>query len=424
MTTAGPEGLYLARTATSARLVARAANAMPGGSTRTLGWHLPYPPVMDHGAGARLFDVDGNEYLDFVYNGLSLIHGHSYPPVVEALARRMPRGTAWPSPSVPQIEFAELLCGRLAAAELVRFTNSGTEAAMLAVKLARRHTGRRIVVKARHGYHGSNEELEAGVAGLPEIPGRVLLADFGDTGSFATLIDRHGPAIAAVILEPVMYTGVVTVPPGGFLAAVQDAARRAGAVFIVDDCLMFRLAMGGSPERFGLDPDLIVLGKFVGGGLPVGVVAGRRQIMRALDPRSDEPMYHGGSFNGSLLGSVAGEVAISELTAGRIRTMERLAGRLREGVTARARKHGVPFSTVGYGSVFGIYATDEPPTPAAGRPPESRWHQLHLALLAHGIYCGTEGEMALATCVSDADVDEACERFDQAFATVAGLPPP
>jgi glutamate-1-semialdehyde 2,1-aminomutase len=423
VTSSVPEAAYSRKTGTSARLMERAGKVMPGGSTRTLGWHLPYPLVMDHGSGSRLYDVDGNEYIDFVYNGLSLIHGHSYPPVVDALSDRMPRGTAWPGASIPQIEFAELLCERLRAAEMVRFTNSGTEAAMLAVKLARRHTGRPILVKARHGYHGSAEELEAGVAGLPGIAGRVLLADFGDIHSFTALIDQHGPAIAAVILEPVMYTGIVTVPPDGFLGAVQDAARAAGALFILDDCLMFRLAMGGSQERFGLDPDLIVLGKFIGGGLPVGAVAGRRGIMCAFDPRSAKPLYHGGSFNGSLLGSLAGRIAVSELTAARIRAMDDRADRLRRRITSLARKHGVAFCTVGCGSVFGVYASDEPPTLFAGRPPESRWHQLHLALLSQGIYLGTEGEAALATCVTDADVDEACERFDRAFEMIADSPP-
>lgn len=419
MTAGSLEAAYRSRTPRSAQLMERAVGSMPGGSTRTLGWHLPYPLVLDHGQGARVVDADGNTYLDFIYNGLSLIHGHSYPPIVEALTLRMPRGTAWPSASVPQIEFAELLCSRLPAADLVRFTNTGTEAAMLAVKVARRYTGRRLILKARHGYHGSNEELEAGVAGQGEIPGRVVLGEFGDTGSFTGLIEEHGGSLAAVILEPVMYTGVVSVPPEGFLLEVQEAARRAGALFILDDCLMFRLALGGSQQRFGLDPDLTVLGKFIGGGLPVGAVAGRREIMAVFDPRGKNPVYHGGSFNGSLHGAVAGRLAVEHLTAERIGAMERRATRLREGIRTQARKHKIPFSTVGYGSVFGMYASDEPPTPSSGRPPEALWRQIHLSLLSHGVYPGTEGEMALATCVTDQDVDEACSRFGEAFAAVA-----
>jgi glutamate-1-semialdehyde 2,1-aminomutase len=304
----------------------------------------------------------------------------------------------------------------MAASGTVRFTNSGTEAAMLAVKLARRHTGRPLVLKAWAGYHGSYDDLEAGLADRGEAPGRVILADFGDLSSFREAIVKHGDVLAAVILEPVMFTGVVAAPPPDFLRGVQAAAAEVGALFILDDCLMLRLAVGGSRERFTLDePDLTVLGKFLGGGLPVGAVTGRPEVMNGLDPRQPGCLYHGGSFNGNPLGMVAGATAMRELTAPRIAVMEDLTAQLRERILSSAGRHGVTLSAAGFGSVFGIYTADEPPTPAKGRPSEAMWLELHLALLNNGLYVGTEGEISLSTVFSEATLEEAASRFDRAF---------
>jgi glutamate-1-semialdehyde 2,1-aminomutase len=178
------EAAYRARTPGSASEMGRAALCMPSGITRSLSWFAPYPLVFESGSGAELIDVDGNRYLDFMLNGLSLIHGHAYPPVMEAIAAVMSRGTAWPGASDAQIEFAELVCSRVAKGSQMRFTNTGTEATMLAVKLARAVTGRPVVVKALGGYHGSFDDLEAGLHGRGELPGRVALAEFGDLASF------------------------------------------------------------------------------------------------------------------------------------------------------------------------------------------------------------------------------------------------
>ena len=227
------EETYLAKTRQSARLMSRAEHSLPGGLTRNFGYHRPYPVVMEKGNGPFLWDVDGNRYVDLVYNGLSLIHGHAYPPVTEALARRLPQGWAWLGTSRPQIEFAETLCARINIFERVLFTNSGTESSMLAVKLARRFTGRPLILKAKGGYHGTYSDLEAGLHGQGELPGHTLLADFNDLASFENVLDKHGSEIAAVLLEPVMYTGVVTPPVGSFLRDVQAAARRVKALFVL-----------------------------------------------------------------------------------------------------------------------------------------------------------------------------------------------
>ena len=286
---------------------------MPGGSTRSFGYFRPYPLTFEHGEGSYLWDLDGNRYVDFTYNGLSLIHGHAFPPIEAALQAALPKGTAWPGTSLPQVEFAEALCDRMPAAERVRFTNTGTEAGMLAVKLARHVTGRPLVVKSWGAYHGSYDDLEAGLHGKGEVAGRTALGNFGDLDSYREVFERHRGEIAAVIIEPILFTCEVVPPPPGFLPSWSRWPAE-GRVVILDDCLMFRLAEGGSAEKFGIAPDLTCLGKFIGGGLPVGVVGGTEELLSVLDPNHPDNLYHGGSFNGNPLGATAGRITVEHLS--------------------------------------------------------------------------------------------------------------
>jgi glutamate-1-semialdehyde 2,1-aminomutase len=410
---------FVAETPRSKALQERARSALPGGSSRTVGWHRPYPVVFERGEGAYLYDVDGRRYVDYLCNGLSLIHGHAYPPVLEALRQTLDRGTALPQASQDQLEFAELLRDRLPHGDLVRFTATGTEAAMLAIKVARAVTGRPVVVKAWDGYHGSFDDLEVGLGGRGESPGRVALATFGDLADFERVLAAHSGQVACVILESVMFTGLVVPPPEKFLNHVQDLCRREGVLFVLDDCLMLRLAVGGSQERFGLEPDLTVLGKFIGGGLPVGAVVGRSDVMEILDPYKPGGIAHGGSFNGFLLGMVAGRVAMHELTADRIVEMERAAQTLQLELPRIAARVGVPFSMTGFGSALGVYASEQAPVSATERMNEELWQLLHLALLNHGMYLGAEGEMAMTTLTDDRIVEETLAGFEAAFIDVA-----
>jgi glutamate-1-semialdehyde 2,1-aminomutase len=204
---------YRRLTPDSASWMARAAESMPRGLTRTLSWFAPYPVVFDHGRGAALYDVDGNRYIDLFSNGLSLMHGHAYGPIEDALRVALSRGSAWPGTSDAQVEFAEQLCRRVPGAEQVRFANTGTEATMLAIKLARHVTERPVVVKAWHAYHGSYDDLEVGLQGQGELAGRAALATFGELDTYVQALERYAGQVAAIIVEPVQYTGVVTPPP-------------------------------------------------------------------------------------------------------------------------------------------------------------------------------------------------------------------
>ncbi|HEY4823588.1 MAG TPA: aminotransferase class III-fold pyridoxal phosphate-dependent enzyme [Solirubrobacteraceae bacterium] len=410
------EQAYLARTERSAALMERAGASMPSGITRTLAWFAPYPVVFERGSGASVFDVDGNRYLDMFSNGLSLMHGHAYGPVEQALREALSRGTAWPGASDAQVDFAELLCTRIPGAEQVRFTNTGTEATMLAVKLARFLSGRPVVIKAWDAYHGSYDDLEVGLQGQDEDPGRVALATFGEIDSYAEALQRNVGKVAAIIVEPVQYTGVVTPPPDGFLAELRELCRREGVLYVLDDCLMSRLAEGGSSERFGVAaPDITCLGKWVGGGLPVGAITASRELMAPFDLAGGGSLYHGGSFNGNLLGSVAGQIAVRDLTAVEIARIDAQAEQLRAGLEQAARELGVPIRTQGVGSAFGLYVLDRPD----GEIDWKATHLLHLAAVNHGVYYGTGGEFGICTAFGDEQIEEAGAGLESALADLA-----
>lgn len=411
---------YVERTPASRRAMERAARSMTRGLTRSLSWFRPYPVVFESGQGAVLRDLDGNEYIDLFSNGLSLMHGHRHPEITEAVAAALARGTAWPGASDAQIEFAELLCARLRPDGEMRFANTGTEATMLGVKLARAATKRTMIVKAWHGYHGSYDDLEAGLNGNGPMAGRVALAEFGEIDSWLGALDRHDGEVAAVILEPVMYTGVVTTPPDGFLSELREECRKRGVLFILDDCLMFRLAEGGSAQHFGFDPDITCLGKWIGGGFPVGAIVADTKLMEIFDPLGAQPLYHGGSFNGNLIGSVAGKIAVERLTAGEIERINGLSDRLRGAIESAGEEFGLPLTTSGVGSAFGLYVLDAP----GGEIEWDATFLLHLAAVTHGVYFGSGGEFGVCTAVDDETMSAAANGMAEAIADVAAARAP
>jgi glutamate-1-semialdehyde 2,1-aminomutase len=415
------EQVYRSRTPRSAEAMARARQYMVRGLTRGWGYHRPYPLVGKRGEGPYLIDLDDNRYVDLANNGLSLIHGHAFPPVVEALRAAAGRGSGWLVPSEEQIEFAQMLCERVEIFERVRFTNSGTESGMLAMKVARAFTGRPAVLKSIDGFHGSFDDLEVGLYDRPEEPGRVYLAPFGDAEAFERKLELHGEQIAAVVLEPLLFSGLVTTAPPAFLRRVQEAAQRAGALFVLDDCLMLRLAYGGSAEKYGLTPDLTFLGKFIGGGLPMGVVGGRADVMDVLDPHREQPLYHGGSFNGNLLSSVTGRVSLEHLTAETIAAMDERAAWLRAELEQCAAGLGLPLTTVGDGSVLGVYLTDALTRHSGNFMAGEGTQLLHLAALTHGVFMGPGGEIALSSVVAGEALEQARAGLLQAMHDVARL---
>ncbi len=418
--TSAVEQRYIDRTPLSAAMGPRARKVMPAGETRAAGYHTPYPLTFAEAHGTRLRDIDGNEYFDLSNNFTSLLHGHAYPPIVDAVSKVIGAGTAWPARNNTQVELAELICSRVPSVELVRFCNSGSEANMLALHVARTHTGRHKVLMAKFGYHGSHEVFEAGFFGNEGEHAwpHTIVAPWGDAAAFEAVLAAEGDEIAAVFLEAAMgSSGLVEAPPE-FFQRVIDATHRAGAVFVLDEVITLRMSEGGHQVNLGITPDLTTLGKIIGGGYPVGAVGGNAELMNLLDP-SRGRIFHSGTFNGNPVTTAAGVVSFGHLTSERIATMAAQAERLDTHLAASAAAVGLPFSSRRVGSLINIYFTPEPPAANVVREDAAIMRDVHLAGMNHGLYFASRGLLVLSTVTTDEHIDEACRGFDAAFADAA-----
>jgi glutamate-1-semialdehyde 2,1-aminomutase len=383
---------------------------------------------MVSGAGPYMTDADGHQYIDFSGNYTSLVHGHAYPPVVEAVERRIRAGTAWPARAESQTELAELLCERVPSIQRVRFTNSGTEAAILAMHVAKALTGRLKILMARQGFHGQHEATESGTyAGLTSAPlfggptgedGHTLVADYGDAESFEKVLANRGEEIAAVFLEPVQGAGGLVTASADFFRRVGDAARAAGALYVLDEVITFRLGTGGAQQAMGVTPDLTMLGKLIGGGFPVGAIGGRADVMSVTDPR-EMKLSASGTFNGNPVTTTAGAVAVRELTADRIIAMASQAKRLRAGIEAAASKAGLPITIRQAGSLLNVFLSERAPASALLREDQALIESFHLAGMNHGLYFASRGMIVVSTVMTEALIDDAIDRFGATLNAVA-----
>ena len=298
-----------------AQLFERATASLPGGSTRTTVYTAPYPPYVAVGQGLRVRDVDGNEYRDFLGNYTSLILGHAHPAVVAAVEAQVRRGSAFAAPTETEVELAEEIRRRVPSIERLRFTSSGTEATMFAIRAARAHTGRPLIAKFERAYHGTHDAVMAGTAGVPAVmDGLVVELPWGDPDGVEAALRGREADLAAILIEPVQGAGGVRAAGTEFLAFLRDLADRTGALLIFDEIISFRVAPGGAQERFGVRPDLTTLGKIIGGGYPLAAFGGRADVMSVFDARRSGAISHGGTFNGSPVAAAAGLATLRELT--------------------------------------------------------------------------------------------------------------
>ena len=411
---------YEKNTPGSATAQKRAMASVVGGNSRGAAYWRPYPLQLERANGAGVVDVDGREYLDLLNNFTSLVHGHAYPPIMDAVARQASQGTAWVANNRWQTELAESLIERIASFESVRFTNSGTEAGLLALTIARTITGREKVLMARYGYHGSLMEFEVG-----SYPGlfshsldRTLTGEYNDAESFELILAEHGSEIAAVFLEPVMGAGGVVRASPEFLRRVRDAAHAAGALFVLDEVITVRLATGGTQSLVGIEPDLTMLGKLIGGGFPVGAVGGKLEYMKVFDPEAPRGV-HSGTYNANPVTMAAGLVSVRELTAARIDRMERLGERLADALTRSAGQHGLPISINRWGSLLNIFFMEEAPPATLRRDDIKTISKFHLAALNHGLMVASRGLFALSTVMDEDLIDDVAQRADAAMEDVA-----
>jgi glutamate-1-semialdehyde 2,1-aminomutase len=414
MRNTSPEQDYQLATEGSAAWEKRGRAVMPIAGSRAIFFHLPYPLTMDRGEGAFLYDVDGNRYVDLAANMFSLVHGNAFPPIVAAASAQLARGTAWPANNSPQIELAEALVARLPAIERVLFCNSGTEAFSLALNIARGRTGRYRFLMAEAGYHGTMWDTALGGKGK-EGPTH-LSAPYGDTEAFLAVIERHRHELAAVFLEPMLGSGGFALPPAGFLRAVYEACQRHGIVFVLDEVVTFRLAPGGLQASLDFQPDLVLLGKIIGGGFPVGGVGGKAELLAVVDPQAPRALASG-TFSGNPVTMAAGLASVTHLTAAAIAHIDALAAQLEAGFKAEAARHGIALFTRRVGSLLAYFFYDPGTGPIAmgSRPDSEVIQRLHLAMLSEGLFPLPRAAVTTSTVMTEALMVEVVQGFGRAL---------
>jgi glutamate-1-semialdehyde 2,1-aminomutase len=410
------ERTFRERTPRSAAHAAIAARVMPGGDTRAAGHHPPYQLTLVRGEGPWLTDVDGHRYLDLIGNFTSLVHGNAYPPIIAAARRAMEDGTNWPARNVHAVALAEEIVARVPSVEQLRFTNSGSEATMVAVEIARVATGRRLVLMARYGYHGSAPHFEVGTHGH-EGP-ETLVATYGDAAEFTAILAERGEEIAAVILEPVMGSGGLLAASADFLVSVQQAARSAGALIVLDEVITLRLSIGGAQQVLGVRPDLTAMGKIIGGGFPVGAVGGREELLALCDP-SRPRLFHSGTFNGNPVTTAAGLVSLQHLDREQIDGMGARAAGLEDVLGKAAAEAGLALSIRRAGSMLQLFFSPAPPAATPLRTDGELITAFHLAALNHGVFLAPRGLLALSTVLDDGHLEDAGARLSAAMADAA-----
>ena len=429
---------YRQRTAGSAAQHERARHAMPGGDTRTSINYGPYPTYMVDGSGAWLTDCDGNRYLDLLNNYTSLAHGHAQADIVEEAADQLTRGTAYGSASPAQAEYAALLVERVPGMDLLRFTNSGTEATMMMMRAARAFTGRDVIVKLDGGYHGAHDMVEVNISADPAasrtpatrlegrgVPSAVLdatlVAPYNDLPAMESLLQEHGERVAGIILEPMANAGGMIPPLPGYLRGLRQLADQYETLLLFDEVVTLRLSRGGMQELEGVTPDLTAMAKVIGGGFPVGAFGGKRAIMSQFDSTSaPDHLQHSGTFNGNNMTMVAGMAAMRRLDQAAIDRINALGERLAAGVNAIFERAGIRGQCLGLGSLQQIQWTDEPLTTLAdaaraGQDLGDLPKLFHLALLNRGIHASTRGMFCTSTAMGEADIDHALQRIESAL---------
>jgi len=425
----------------SRALTERARGLYPAGVTRVSVGTVPIGKRNDGlsiyahaGEGARIQDADGNSYVDFHSNFSTLIHGHRHPETVAAIASQLERGTCFGNPTVADIDLAQAICERIPAIERVRFLNSGTEAVMFAIKAARAMTNRTRLAKLEGAFHGTYDWAEVSARNCPENWGadfpnsnppysntppnvceEVVVLPLNDTERSRTIIEQHRSDLACIIVDVLpCAAGMIPLNPD-YLAMLQDTARQHGILLISDEVVCFRLGYHGASAARGLEPDLVTLGKVVGGGLPIGVVGGRSATMEAFAPQDSAPVPQGGTFSANALTMAAGRAALTALTVSEIERIDELGNYLRQQAEESAAQAGIAITVQGAGSLFRFHSKQARPLSyreAYHDVAESEaLRRLHAGMLERGFYVEAPFWGSISTSMTILHVDDFLDAF-------------
>ena len=417
---------FIASAPVSRRKQADAEKYLPGGSSRGTAYFDPFPHFIERGEGHYLYDADGNKLLDFMINATSLILGHAHPDVTRAIQEQAARGTAFTGPTDPQVRMAKILTDRVPSVDLVRFTNSGTEGTMMAIRAARAFTRREKIAKFEGGYHGAHEYVSvsvrppaekldpSGPTPIPEHPGlpqsildQVIVLPYNDLDWCERVLRENAAEIACLIMEPVMSSFGYLPGDVDFLRGLRELTTELGIILIYDEVQSFRIAPGGAQEALGVVPDMTSFGKIIGGGTPVGAFGGRADIMELFDPTRGAAIAHAGTFNANPVTMAAGEVVMNHLTPEVYDRMNALGDETRAKLSAVFDEFDVDAQITGIGSLFGIHFTDEEITDyrSVVRGDGTMRRALFTGLLNEGVLLQTGTAGAMNSLTAGAEID-------------------
>jgi glutamate-1-semialdehyde 2,1-aminomutase len=429
----------------SKKLYQRALSCLPGGNTRTTVYMSPYPIYAVSGKGCRVWDADGDARIDCINNFTSMIHGHANPQVKAAVIDQLELGTAFGLPTSSEIDLAELICDRIASVERVRFTNSGTEAVMMAIKAARAYTNRPKIAKVEGAYHGSYDYAEVSLDSNPtnwgcHVPAAVAYAKgtpngvledvltlpFNDASKAVELIRAHGADLAAILVDPLPNRAGLVPADKAYIQALADAAREVGALLIFDEVISLRLGYHGAQPFWDVRADLTVMGKIIGGGFPIGAVGGRTDVMAVFDPTRGKPaLPHGGTFSANPISMRAGLISMQLLDEAAFKYLDAIGDRVRDGINAAFVETGVEGRAVGMGSLLKVHFGDQPVrdyrSAYAGPQQQQYANVFNRGLLNRGVLAAGYGLMALSTTMTEADIDTVIAAAKGALEDVAAL---
>ncbi len=419
---------------------ARAKNLMPGGvnsAARAFGAVGGEPIVFERGEGAYLFDIDGNKYIDYIGSWGPMILGHQQEAVKEAVHAAVERGTSFGAPTVAENELAELMIEAVPSVEMVRLVNSGTEATMSAIRVARGYTGRDIVIKFSGNYHGHVDSLlvaagsAAATLGVPSSPGvtagtskDTMVLGYNEVAEIEEAFATHGDKIAAVIMEPVCGNMGCVTPTEVFLNAVRSLTEKHGSVLIFDEVMCgFRVAHGGAQSLFGVTPDMTTMGKIVGGGLPLGAFGGKREIMQHVLPAGK--VFQAGTLSGNPIATAAGIAMLKSLRDNPpYEKLEGLGARLEAGLAAAATKAGVDHSIKRVGSMMTLFFNPEPVTgwSSAEKCDTEAFSKYFWGLIDRGVYmpCSQFEALFISAAHTDADIDHTIAAAEEVLCSQHG----